>query len=152
MQKELSEEESMVLIGKKIGDKISGDGLGFLGYEFEITGGSDDSGVPMRADNPGISRKRILAVEGVGIRKKGKGIRVRKLVAGDTIIEKTAQVNVKVVKEGKIPLFEEKEEKNKEEPAQEQSEEDKETPEENKGTSEENKDSSDQENKEDNQE
>ncbi len=106
-QKELSEEESLVLIGKKIGDKIAGDALGFTGYEFEITGGSDNAGVPMRNDIQGENRARVLAVSGVGMKKKDNGIRQRKLMAGNTIYEKTAQINVKVVKEGKDSLFEE---------------------------------------------
>ncbi len=110
IQKELSAEESLPLVGKKIGEKISGDALGYAGYEFEITGGSDSAGMPMRADLPGNGRKRVLAVEGVGIKKQRDGMKRRKLVAGNTISENTAQVNVKVAKAGKAPLFEEKKE------------------------------------------
>ena len=106
-QKELSEEESLVLIGKKIRDTVTGDALGFQGYEFEITGGSDDAGVPMRGDIPGENRARVLGVSGIGMKKQDSGVRQRKLMAGNTIIEKTAQINVKVVKKGKEPLFEE---------------------------------------------
>lgn len=106
-QKELSEEESLIFIGKKIGEKVTGDALGFQGYEFEITGGSDDAGVPMRKDISGENRARVLAVSGVGMKKQDSGIRQRKLMAGNTIIEKTAQINMKVVKSGKGALFEE---------------------------------------------
>lgn len=104
-QQEISEEASLALIGKKIGDKVSGDSLGFPGYEFEVTGGSDDSGIPMRSDLPGVSRRRILAVEGIGLKKKDAGVKQRKLIAGNTIHEKTAQVNVKVAKKGKENIF-----------------------------------------------
>lgn len=104
VQKELSEEASRTLWGKKIGDKISGDGLGFAGYEFEITGGSDYCGFPMRRDVAGPVRKRILAVKGVGLKKIAKGIRVRKTVCGNTIHPKIVQVNMRVLKEGKEPL------------------------------------------------
>ena len=105
-QKELSEEESVVLMNKKIGESISGDALGFVGYEFKITGGSDNAGMPMRSDNPGIARKRILAVSGIGIKNKGRsGAKRRKLVAGNTVSDSTAQVNMIVTKAGKESLF-----------------------------------------------
>ena len=95
----------MHFLNKKIGDTISGDGIDFAGYEFKITGGSDSAGIPMRKDVNGIARKRILAVGGVGIRKISRpGARVRKLVAGNTVHEKTAQINVSVLKWGKEPF------------------------------------------------
>jgi len=56
----------------------------------------------MRKDVQGTSRKKILIVGGVGLRKtKYKGSKIRKIVAGNTIYEKTAQINLKVVKYGK---------------------------------------------------
>ena len=110
LQKELSEEESIVLMNKTIGQKFSGDSIGFSGYEFEITGGSDVSGVPMRADNPGSARKRILTTPNtIGFRKGRDGIKRRILVAGNTITEQIVQVNAKVVKAGSKPLVEEPE-------------------------------------------
>jgi len=109
-QIEVKDNNAIVFLGKKIGDKIKGDDIGFSGYEFEITGGSDYCGFPMRKDVEGVGRKRILAVSGVGIRKKGKGVRQRKTVAGNTIHERIAQINVKIVKYGKEALFEEKKE------------------------------------------
>lgn len=109
-QKVLKDEASEKLMGKKIGDTIKGELLDLAGYEFEITGGSDFAGFPMRADAQGFGRKKILATHGVGLKKKRKwkGRRIRKTVAGNTIFEKTAQVNMKVLKEGKMPLGEEK--------------------------------------------
>lgn len=104
IQRELSEEYSASLIGKKIGDHLSGDTLGISGYEFELTGGSDHCGFPMRRDAQGPARKRILAVSGVGLKKQGKGQRIRKTVAGNTVHDKTAQVNVKILKAGAEPL------------------------------------------------
>lgn len=103
-QKELSEEESKLFVGKALKDTIKGDEFGFPGYEFLITGGSDKVGFPLRWDVPGAGRKRILAVKGVGMKKKGKGVRQRKTVAGNTIGELTAQINLKVVKAGKDSL------------------------------------------------
>ena len=105
VQKELTEEESIVFVGKKIGESFSGDSVGYPGYEFEITGGSDASGVPMRSDNPGSARKRILTIAGtIGFRRGRDGMKKRVLVAGNTISEMTAQINAKVMKEGKKPL------------------------------------------------
>ena len=104
VQKELPEANAKVLIGKQIGDKIAGDIIGFEGYEFEITGGSDYCGFPMRKDLPGFNRKRILTVQGVGVKKCANGIRQKKTVCGNTIHPKIAQVNMKVLKEGKEPL------------------------------------------------
>ena len=115
IQKELTDEETLVLQGKKIGDVVEGDALGYPGYKFRITGGSDKSGFPMRKDNLGSARKRILTVGGViGVRKARKGMKQRKLVSGNTIGENIVQVNAAVEKAGKAPLFEKAEEKTEE--------------------------------------
>jgi len=112
--KTLTEEQLTGLSGKKIGDVVKGDLIDLpAGYELEIKGGSDSSGFPMRKDVNGTNRKKILIVGGVGLRKtKYKGMKVRKLVSGNTIYEKTSQINFKVVKWGKEPI-----EKTAEEPA-----------------------------------
>ncbi|MFC1648691.1 30S ribosomal protein S6e [Nanoarchaeota archaeon] len=103
-KRDLSEEESKALMGKKIGDKVKGDGFGLAGYEFEITGGSDNAGFPMRKDLRGAARKKILTTKSVGFRAKRKGERQRRTVSGNTISGRTVQVNMKVLKAGKGPL------------------------------------------------
>lgn len=113
-----------VLVGRKIGEKISGEIIGLKGYELEITGGSDNAGFPMKKNIPGIGRKRVLLTKGsVGLRKvKRKGARIRKTVRGNTISNNIAQINLKVLKVGKTDLEKlfksekstEKEEKTKE--------------------------------------
>ena len=105
-KKDVSGDEAEAFLGKKIGDKITGSKVGFAGYEFEITGGSDSSGFPMRKDVSGTARKRILLVSGLGTRHKRKGMKKRKLVAGNMIHTKTTQINLKVLKSGKTPLGE----------------------------------------------
>ena len=105
VQKELKDPESSALIGKKIGEKIDGSSIGLADYEFELTGGSDYCGFPMRKDVQGTNRKRILAIQGVGIKKKAKGIKQRKTVCGNTIHDKIIQVNLKVLKQGKEDIF-----------------------------------------------
>lgn len=103
-QREVKDSDAKPFLGKKIGDTIKGEGFGLEGYEFIITGGSDSSGFPMRFDVEGTARKKILAVKGVGIRKKRKGQRQRKTVCGNRIHGGIVQINLKVVKEGKEPL------------------------------------------------
>lgn len=109
------------LKGKKIGEVIRGELIDMPGFEFEITGGSDNSGFPMRKDVSGFARKKILIVNGVGLRTNDRaGRRIRKSVSGNTIYEKTAQINLKTTKWGKVeePAPEVKEEA----PAEETSE------------------------------
>ena len=69
-------------LGKKIGDSVDGifvgDGEVTLGgFKLEITGGSDLTGTPMRADLDGGGRKKILVSPSTGfkghkiVKKKG---------------------------------------------------------------------------------
>ncbi len=109
------------LLGLKIGDTFKGEIIDLTGYEFEITGGSDNAGFAMRKDVEGTSRKKILAVQGVGLKKKAKGLKQRKTVAGNTIYQGTAAINVKVIKEGSQSLFEEPKEETAEENNNEES-------------------------------
>lgn len=107
VKKELKEEQAQSLYGKKLGDKLNGEILDMPGYEFEISGGSDYCGFPMRRDVQGNMRKRILTVKGIGNNYNRKGMRLRRSVAGNTIYNKTAQVNLKVLKHGSEPLISE---------------------------------------------
>ena len=103
-----TEKDLGIIVGKKIGDKVSGEACGFSGYEFEIKGGSDYCGFPMRLDVQGAIRKRITVISGVGFSKVAKGIRQKKTVCGNTINDKIVQINLKVIKEGATPLIAEK--------------------------------------------
>ena len=111
-QKEINSPEADNLLKKRIGEKMSGDLLGLPGYEFEITGGSDKCGFPMRK---GIQqpRKVILISGGVGFsgkdrnKKKRGGILRRKTVCGELITKIVHQVNLKVLQEGSPKLGEE---------------------------------------------
>jgi small subunit ribosomal protein S6e len=105
-QRELKGNDADFLIGKRIGDKITGETIDLTGYEFEIAGGSDKCGFPMRRDIKGATRAKILAVGGVGLRKTRKGMRKRKTVCGNTIDSNIAQVNMKIIKYGKAKLEE----------------------------------------------
>ncbi len=122
-QIELDEQNSKSLLGKKLKESFKGELIDMPGYEFLITGGSDSSGFPMRQDVESDRKKRVLIVSGVGINKNRRGERRRKMVAGNTIGEQTAQVNIKVVKAGKTPLFEEPKQEEATENSQEKSKE-----------------------------
>jgi len=110
VQKEIPDEEFKFFLGKKVGDKVKGDSFGFAGYEVEIKGGSDYCGFPMRYDVPGFQRKKILAIEGIGMKKTDNGMKHRKTVCGNTVHPKIVQLNLKVLKEGATPLIEPKKE------------------------------------------
>jgi len=124
-QRVVSGDNAKALLGKKIGDKIRGESFDLPGYEFEITGGSDYCGFPMRKDIDGAVRKKILLVSGVGIRNKEKGIRKKKTVCGNTIHSKISLVCLKILKKGKKPLGEEEK---KEEAAKQEQSKDKQSP------------------------
>ena len=104
IQKAVKEPEANSLLGLKIGDKASGDKLGMPGYVFEIAGGSDYCGFPMRKDLPGNARKKVLLVKGVGLKDALAGIRKRRTICGNTIHQKISQINLKVLTAGKEPL------------------------------------------------
>ena len=104
VKKEFKEEQAAVFHGKKVGDKINGELLEMPGYEFQISGGSDYCGFPMRSDVNGIMRKAILTTQGLGNNYTRKGMRLRRTVAGNTVYNKTSQLNLKVLKYGPEPL------------------------------------------------
>lgn len=104
-QKEIKEGAARPFIGLNIGETIKGDNFEMNGYEFQITGGSDYCGFPMRKGILGM-RKKITIYGGVGFRGDSKGIKRRKTLCGHKIHEKISQVNLKVTKPGEKKLAE----------------------------------------------
>ncbi|MCK4859614.1 MAG: hypothetical protein KAS87_03530 [Candidatus Omnitrophica bacterium] len=96
---EVKDAQAASFIGINIGEKIEGNRIGIGGYEFQVTGGTDYCGFPMRHGILGI-RKKITIYRGTGFRGGLKGIRKRKTVCGHKINESIAAVNLKVLKEG----------------------------------------------------
>lgn len=107
------ESESEELVGKKIGETLSGSEISkdLAGYELEIAGTSDIAGFPGKKDVEGSGLKRVLLKKGFGLRTKPKGLkkkparmpkglRLKKTVRGNTISKDTVQINLKVKKEG----------------------------------------------------
>ncbi|MHA2393404.1 MAG: S6e family ribosomal protein [Promethearchaeota archaeon] len=92
--------------GMKIGDIIKGGLVGFPNYEFEITGGSDSSGFPMRKDVHGPVKKKILVSKrGIGYKPKRVGEKRRKTVRGNEVTTDMTLINLKVIKYGEAELF-----------------------------------------------
>src|SRR3989344_442179 len=96
------------LVGKSVGDKVRGEEIksDFAGYEFEITGGSDNAGFPLKKDVEGIALKRVLLTKGWGMRDNEEGVRRKKTVRGKQIAGNTSQINIKVLKTGSKGLAE----------------------------------------------
>ncbi|MBS3080153.1 30S ribosomal protein S6e [Candidatus Pacearchaeota archaeon] len=96
------ESEDEFFIGKKIGDTFKGEELhkDLSGYELEITGTSDISGIPGFKGLEGIRYHRKLLTFGKGMKDRKKGLRLRKTLRGEEISAKTIQINCKILKEG----------------------------------------------------
>ncbi len=104
-QKEIDNpREESNFYGMKIGDTFKGDIIDLKSYELLITGGSDNSGFPMRKGIHGSKRIKIFVRGGTGFHPKRKGEIRRKSICGEVISESTSQVNAKVVKKGKKKL------------------------------------------------
>ena len=87
--------------GKKIGNEVELGLIGLDGYKAIITGGSDKQGFPMKHDFEGTNRKKLYLIKNVK-----KGLREKVSKRGNEISDETAQVNLKITKEGKVKLEE----------------------------------------------
>ncbi|VVC02351.1 30S ribosomal protein S6e [uncultured archaeon] len=105
-QAEVSKDKESVLIGHKIGESLDGGAFGAAGYTFQITGGSDQAGYPMRADVSGPRRTQVLLANGPGYISTANGARRNRNVRGNTISDEIQQVNLKVASAGTKPLLE----------------------------------------------
>ncbi|HLC50528.1 MAG TPA: 30S ribosomal protein S6e [Candidatus Nanoarchaeia archaeon] len=104
-QKEVKDSMAKPFMGLNIGETVTGDNFELSGYEFQITGGSDYCGFPMRRGILGM-RKKIALYGGIGFKGAEKGIKKRKTVCGHKVHEKIAQINLKVTKQGSKKLAE----------------------------------------------
>ena len=103
---EVAKDKESAIIGKKIGDALEGGQFGAEGYSFEITGGSDLAGFPIRRDVSGPRRVGVILSGGTGYRRSGKGGRAKRNVRGNIISDQIMQVNAKVAQAGAKPLEE----------------------------------------------
>lgn len=97
---EVKDDQAKPLLGLRIGDVFDATVISLPG-KIRITGGSDKAGVPMRPDVHGAVKKYVLLTKGIGLRKVGKGGRIRKLVRGNVISEDIYQINAVLVEEVK---------------------------------------------------
>ena len=103
------EVDSEYLIGKKIGDIISGNELSsdLNGYELIINGTSDKAGFPGVKEEKGPSLRKVMFTKGKFFRTvKNKGVRKKKTVRGNEISADTVQINCVVSKHGSKKLDE----------------------------------------------
>lgn len=92
------------LDGKCIGDVIDGVFVGLPGYKVKITGGSDRTGTPMRADMPGKKRRQLLLADGLGFHEKYPGERKRVAARGTAISSEIVQINMIITEYGSKPI------------------------------------------------
>ena len=88
------------LIGKNVGEIVDGIFVGLPGYKLKITGGSDNTGVPMRGDMPGNKRRKLLMADGQSFHEKYPGQRKRVAIRGATISSSIVQINMAVAEYG----------------------------------------------------
>ena len=84
-------------IGRELGEEVDGGAVGLDGYTLKLTGGSDETGRPMREDVSGSQIKERLLAGGVGFNPSRDGERKRVTVRGRQISEQTAQINASIV-------------------------------------------------------
>jgi len=96
---ELKDKTAQPLLGVKVGSVIDSSIIGVGDGKLKITGGSDKSGTPMRADVHGGVKKYVLLSTGVGNRNED---RIRKLVRGNMVTEEIYQLNSMLI-EGVLP-------------------------------------------------
>ncbi len=96
-QRDVDGQDANRFLGRELGDEIDGDAVGLSGYTIELTGGSDETGRPMRADVSGTRLKELLLEGGVGFKPSRDGERKRITVRGREIDNDVAQINASVV-------------------------------------------------------
>lgn len=103
-QVQVSGHHANSLIGKKIGDEVDGIFISLPGYKLQITGGTDKDGFTMRADLPGMGRRRVLLSESIGFNPTEQGMRKKKSIRGNTVSQDIVQINMKVTKFSSRPI------------------------------------------------
>jgi len=84
-------------LGRELGEEVDGGAVGLDAYTLKLTGGSDETGRPMREDVPGAQIRERLLEGGVGFNPTRDGERKRITVRGRQVSEETAQVNATIV-------------------------------------------------------
>lgn len=96
-QHEVDGQDANRFLGREIGEEVEGGAVGLDDYTLKLTGGSDETGRPMREDVPGAQIRERLLEGGVGFNPSRDGERKRITVRGRQVSEETAQVNARIV-------------------------------------------------------
>lgn len=96
-QREVDGQDANRFLGRELGDEIGGDAVGLPDHTIELTGGSDETGRPMREDVSGTRLKELLLEGGVGFEPSREGERKRITVRGREVDDDVAQINASVV-------------------------------------------------------
>jgi small subunit ribosomal protein S6e len=107
--REIKDISAQPLLGSRIGDVLDSSIIGVSSGKMKITGGSDKSGTPMRADVHGGVKKYVLLSRGVGMKTHTEGERIRKLIRGNLVTDEIYQLNCSLV-EGILPTAQVKKE------------------------------------------
>ena len=91
-QDEIDGQDANRFIGRSLEEDVD-----FEGLTLELTGGSDETGRPMRKDVPGTALRELLLEGGVGYEQTRDGKRKRVTVRGAEIDDDIAQINAAVV-------------------------------------------------------
>ena len=95
-QREVDGQDANRFLGRDLGEEVDGGAVGLDGYTLELTGGSDETGRPMRVDVSGSRVKELLLEGGVGFKPSREGERKRITVRGRQVAESTAQINASI--------------------------------------------------------
>ncbi len=96
-QRDVDGQDANRFLGRDLGDEVDAGAVGLDGYTLELTGGSDETGRPMREDVSGSNIKQLLLEGGVGFKPSRDGERKRITVRGKKVSDETAQINAKVI-------------------------------------------------------
>ncbi len=99
-QMEVTDQNANRFTGRSIGEQVDGSAVGLDGYTVEITGGSDDTGRPMREDVNGPQLNEILLTGGTGFHPERDGERKRVTVRGNEVSDEIRQINAKIADRG----------------------------------------------------
>lgn len=103
-QREVEDQDATRFLGRSLGEEVEYEGL-----SLELTGGSDETGRPMREDVAGSDLKELLLEGGVGYEPSREGERRRVTVRGAEVADDIAQLNVKAVEGDADAVFGESE-------------------------------------------
>jgi small subunit ribosomal protein S6e len=99
-QRDVDGQDANRFVGKDLGETVDGSAVGLTGYTLELTGGSDQTGRPMRDDVRGPHVTTILSDGGTGYTPQRDGERRRVTVRGREISDQTRQINATIVSRG----------------------------------------------------